>query len=118
MNTVTDNAPAHKTNFIRKIIDQDLETGKHTGVVLRFPPEPNGFLHLGHAKSINLNFRLAASYHGICHLRFDDTNPDKEEQLYMDSMIEDIQWLGYSWGTHLYHTSDYLVLYITVRLPS
>lgn len=101
----TDKAPV--SNFIRNIIDSDLASGKHTGIVTRFPPEPNGYLHIGHAKSICLNFGLARDYHGRCHLRFDDTNPVKEDVEYVDSIIEDIHWLGFDWGEHLYYASDY-----------
>ncbi len=95
------------SNFIRDIIDADLESGKHTGVVTRFPPEPNGYLHIGHAKSICLNFGIAEDYKGRCHLRFDDTNPTAEEVEYVDSIIEDVKWLGFDWNNHLYYASDY-----------
>jgi len=95
-------------NFIRHIIEEDLKTGKYDGrVVTRFPPEPNGYLHIGHAKSICLNFGLAAAYNGICHLRFDDTNPGKENVEYVDAIAEDVRWLGFRWKDHLYYTSDY-----------
>ncbi len=95
-------------DFIRKIIHEDLRTGKNDHrVETRFPPEPNGYLHIGHAKSINLNFGLAAEFHGACHLRFDDTNPEKEEQEYIDAIMRDVKWLGFDWGQHLYHASDY-----------
>ncbi|MGD9343569.1 MAG: glutamine--tRNA ligase/YqeY domain fusion protein [Desulfuromonadales bacterium] len=94
-------------NFIRNIIDEDLASGKHQTVITRFPPEPNGYLHIGHAKSICLNFGLAGHYHGRCHLRFDDTNPVKEEQEYIDAIKQDVRWLGFDWGEHEYHASDY-----------
>jgi len=94
-------------DFIRDIIDADLESGKHAGVITRFPPEPNGYLHIGHAKSICLNFGIAQQYEGRCHLRFDDTNPTKEEQEYVDSIIDNVKWLGFDWGEHLYFASDY-----------
>ena len=94
-------------NFIRNIIDEDLASGKHQTVITRFPPEPNGYLHIGHAKSICLNFGLAGYYGGRCHLRFDDTNPVKEEQEYIDAIKEDVRWLGFEWGEHEYHASDY-----------
>ena len=84
-----------KSNFIKEIINEDLKTGKFQGRVhTRFPPEPNGFLHIGHAKSIALNFGIADEYNGKCNLRFDDTNPTKEEDMYVKSIIEDIKWLG------------------------
>ncbi len=95
------------TNFIRNIIDKDLQSGKHDTVVTRFPPEPNGYLHIGHAKSICLNFGLARDYNGRCHLRFDDTNPAKEEIEYIESIKKDVKWLGFDWGDDLYFASDY-----------
>ncbi len=95
-------------HFIRQIIENDIESGKHGGkIITRFPPEPNGYLHVGHAKSICLNFSLAKEYNGVCHLRFDDTNPIKEEQEYVEAIKEDVQWLGFDWGEHLFHASDY-----------
>ena len=94
-------------NFIRNIIDEDLASGKHQTVITRFPPEPNGYLHIGHAKSICLNFGLAGHYRGRCHLRFDDTNPVKEEQEYIDAIKQDVRWLGFDWGEHEYYASDY-----------
>ncbi len=94
-------------NFIRNIVDEDLASGKHKSIVTRFPPEPNGYLHIGHAKSICLNFGLAALYQGRCHLRFDDTNPVKEEQEYIDAIKTDVSWLGFDWGENEYHASDY-----------
>ncbi len=95
------------SNFIRQIVEADLASGKHTGVVTRFPPEPNGYLHIGHAKSICLNFGIARDYNGRCHLRFDDTNPVKEDVEYIESIQEDVRWLGFDWGEHLYHAADY-----------
>src|SRR5215831_1594947 len=94
-------------DFIRDIIDADLAAGRNTEVVTRFPPEPNGYLHIGHAKAIWLNFGVAQEYGGRCHLRFDDTNPIKEEQEYIDAIKRDVHWLGFDWGPHLYHASDY-----------
>jgi glutaminyl-tRNA synthetase len=94
-------------DFIRDIIQADLEAKRHATVVTRFPPEPNGYLHIGHAKSICLNFGVAEEFGGRCHLRFDDTNPTKEEQEYIDAIKTDVRWLGFDWGTHLYHASDY-----------
>ncbi|HPM03838.1 MAG TPA: glutamine--tRNA ligase, partial [Candidatus Cloacimonadota bacterium] len=95
------------SNFIRNIIDQDLESGKHQHIVTRFPPEPNGYLHIGHAKSICLNFGIARDYKGVCHLRFDDTNPVKEDIEYVDSIMEDVHWLGFDWNEKLFYASDY-----------
>ncbi len=95
------------SNFIRNIIDADLAAGKYAAIRTRFPPEPNGYLHFGHAKSICLNFGLARDYGGVCHLRFDDTNPEKEEQEYVDSIIDAVSWLGWSWGDNLYQASNY-----------
>src|SRR5499433_3530512 len=94
-------------DFIRDIIEADLAAKRHTTVVTRFPPEPNGYLHIGHAKSIALNFGIAQEFGGRCHLRFDDTNPVKEEQEYIDAIERDVRWLGFDWGRHLYHASDY-----------
>src|SRR6478736_8079819 len=96
------------SNFIREIVAADRVAGKHGGrVVTRFPPEPNGYLHIGHAKSICLNFGLAAEYAGKCHLRMDDTNPAKEDIEYVESIREDVRWLGFDWGSDYYHASDY-----------
>jgi glutaminyl-tRNA synthetase len=101
-------AGAASSNFLRQIIAEDLRIGRYGGrVVTRFPPEPNGYLHIGHAKSICLNFGLAAENAGRCHLRFDDTNPVKEDVEYEESIKDAVRWLGYDWGTHLYHASDY-----------
>jgi glutaminyl-tRNA synthetase len=98
---------ARPVDFIRAIINEDLRTGKHARVATRFPPEPNGYLHIGHAKSICLNFGVAAEYGGTCNLRFDDTNPTKEEVEYVESIIADVHWLGFSWDDRLYYASDY-----------
>ena len=97
------------TDFIRAIVEDDLESNKYEGrVVTRFPPEPNGYLHIGHAKSICLNFGVASEYSGgVCHLRFDDTNPLREDVEYINSIQEDVRWLGFDWGPHLYYASDY-----------
>jgi glutaminyl-tRNA synthetase len=94
-------------DFIRDIIQADLDAKRYTTVVTRFPPEPNGYLHIGHAKAICLNFGVAQEFGGRCHLRFDDTNPTKEEQEYIDAIERDVRWLGFDWGRHLYHASDY-----------
>ncbi|HEY5829754.1 MAG TPA: glutamine--tRNA ligase/YqeY domain fusion protein [Hyphomicrobiaceae bacterium] len=94
-------------DFIRDIVAADLAEGRHRSVITRFPPEPNGYLHIGHAKSICLNFGVAQEFGGRCHLRFDDTNPTKEEQEYIDAIERDVRWLGFDWGKHLYHASDY-----------
>src|SRR3954463_9183329 len=124
-----DKAEASVSNFIRQIIEGDLADGKYAGrrwagrpgpasvqrdapadparIRTRFPPEPNGYLHIGHAKSVCLNFGLAKDYGGACHLRFDDTNPEKEEQEYVDSIVEAVKWLGAEGGPHLYYASDY-----------
>jgi glutaminyl-tRNA synthetase len=102
----SDSAP--RSNFIRDIIDEDMQTGKFGGRVhTRFPPEPNGYLHIGHAKSISMNFGIAQAYGGKCNLRFDDTNPTKEEQEYIDAIIADVRWLGYDWEDRLFYASDY-----------
>ncbi|MDA1132559.1 MAG: glutamine--tRNA ligase/YqeY domain fusion protein [Proteobacteria bacterium] len=100
-------SPEAAANHIRKAVAADVESGRVSGVVTRFPPEPNGHLHIGHAKSICLNFGLAAEFAGRCHLRFDDTNPVKEEQAFIDSILRDVRWLGFDWGDHLYYASDY-----------
>jgi glutaminyl-tRNA synthetase len=100
-------APAKPTNFIRQIIEHDLKSGKHKTIATRFPPEPNGYLHIGHAKSIHLNFGVAEDYHGTCNLRFDDTNPHKENVEFVEAIKRDVHWLGYDWGDRLYFASDY-----------
>ncbi|MBT8378541.1 MAG: glutamine--tRNA ligase/YqeY domain fusion protein [Ignavibacteria bacterium] len=108
MDKSQENNTIKATNFIREIIEEDLRSNKHNGRVhTRFPPEPNGYLHIGHAKSIFLNFGLANEYNGHCNLRFDDTNPTKEEQEYVDSIKEDLRWLGFEWGDREYYASDY-----------
>jgi len=108
---LTESAAAEATgagrDFIRDIIEADLAAGRVKTVVTRFPPEPNGYLHIGHAKSIALNFGVAEEYSGRCHLRYDDTNPTKEEQEYIEAIERDVRWLGFDWGAHLYHASDY-----------
>src|SRR5437016_4489434 len=106
MTTETVTAEAGR-DFIRDIVQADLDTNKHSLIVTRFPPEPNGYLHIGHAKSIALNFGIAQEFAGRCHLRFDDTNPTKEEQEYIDSIQADVHWLGYDWGSNLLYASDY-----------
>ena len=101
-------ADVKTSNFIRNIIDEDLRAGRHAeGIHTRFPPEPNGYLHVGHAKSICLNFGVAEDYNGLCNLRFDDTNPTKEDVEYVDSIQEDIRWLGFSWDDRCFYASDY-----------
>jgi glutaminyl-tRNA synthetase len=107
-NADTSSAPTSASNFVRNIIEEDNRCGKWGGrVETRFPPEPNGYLHIGHAKSICLNFGLARDYGGRCHLRLDDTNPEKEEQEYVDSICDSVRWLGFDWGDHLHYASDY-----------
>ena len=95
------------TNFIRQIIDADLASGKHNAVQTRFPPEPNGFLHIGHAKAICLNFGIAQDYNGLCNLRFDDTNPEKEDIDYVHAIKKDVQWLGFEWAGDIHYSSGY-----------
>ena len=100
-------AESTSRNFIKEIIEEDRASGKHATIVTRFPPEPNGYLHVGHAMSICLNGGLAKKYGGRFHLRFDDTNPVKEEMEYVDSIMADVKWLGFDWGEHLFFASDY-----------
>src|SRR5580765_3999308 len=106
MTTETATAEAGR-DFIRDIVQADLSSNKHSRIVTRFPPEPNGYLHIGHAKAIALNFGIAQEFGGRCNLRFDDTNPTKEEQEYIDAIKRDVHWLGFDWGEHLHHASDY-----------
>ena len=94
-------------DFIREIVAADVREGRVSEVVTRFPPEPNGYLHIGHPKSIALNFGIAEEFGGRCHLRFDDTNPTKETQEYVDAIMEDVRWLGFDWDEHLHHASDH-----------
>lgn len=102
--SATENQPV---NFLSKVISEDLAKGVHQSIVTRFPPEPNGYLHIGHAKSICLNFGLAQSFGGVCHLRFDDTNPEKENQEYINAIQEDVHWLGFDWAGEVRYASDY-----------
>lgn len=104
---MSDNNTAPPRDFIRQIVAEDLAAGKYERIITRFPPEPNGYLHIGHAKSICLNFGIAQEFGGLCNLRFDDTNPIKEEQEYVDAIMEDVRWLGFDWGDRLYFASDY-----------
>ena len=104
MNKPDATPPSH---FLRQIVQADLDSGKHNSIVTRFPPEPNGYLHIGHAKSICLNFGIAESYQGACHLRFDDTNPEKEEDEYIQSIKQDVEWLGFEWAGEVRFASNY-----------
>src|SRR5690554_5237231 len=95
-------------NFIQNLIEDAIASGEHTGTVItRFPPEPNGYLHVGHAKSICLNFGMAQTFNGLCNLRFDDTNPEKESQEYIDAIKADVEWLGFTWNGEVLYASDY-----------
>jgi len=98
-------------NFIRNIINEDISSGKHSSVITRFPPEPNGYLHIGHAKSICLNFGTAKDYKGSCNLRFDDTNPTNEDIEYVDSIKKDVEWLGFNWDGEVKFSSNYFDLF-------
>src|SRR3990167_6559042 len=104
MHKIESNEPSK--HFVHQLIVEDLKTGKYQSVVTRFPPEPNGYLHIGHAKSICLNFGLAEEFGGRCYLRFDDTNPIKEEEAFVQAIIEDVRWLGFKWCA-MTHSSDY-----------
>ena len=107
----TPNKAEKKVNFIRNIIDKDLSEGLHETVITRFPPEPNGYLHIGHAKSICLNFGTASDYKGYCNLRFDDTNPSKEDIEYVNSIKSDVEWLGFSWNSEVKFSSNYFDIF-------
>ena len=112
-------SPAGPSNFVRDIILEDLKTNKYGGRVhTRFPPEPNGYLHIGHAKSICLNFGLAKEFGGETNLRFDDTNPEKEETEYVDSIMETVRWLGFDWEDRLFYASDYFAAVVRVGGPA
>lgn len=107
-NNLREDPKSKPSNFIEEVVEEDLRTGKYEGRVhTRFPPEPNGYLHIGHAKAICIDFGVALKYNGLCNLRFDDTNPTREEQQYIDSIKEDIRWLGFDWGDREYYASDY-----------
>ncbi len=108
MTTTSIEEPKKSLNFIEQIVENDLSEGKNEGrLQTRFPPEPNGYLHIGHAKAICMDFGVAQKYGGVCNLRFDDTNPQKEDNEYVEAIKEDIQWLGFQWA-NIYHASDYL----------
>ena len=108
LNNSESKEPVKKSNFIHQQVEQDLKDGKNSGrVITRFPPEPNGYLHIGHAKSICLNFGIAEKFGGKCNLRFDDTNPTKEEMEYVESIMNDVRWLGFDWEDRLFFASDY-----------
>ncbi|MEZ5329441.1 MAG: glutamate--tRNA ligase family protein [Verrucomicrobiales bacterium] len=99
--------PSEKLDFIRQVVADDVQSGKHPTPVTRFPPEPNGYLHIGHAKALYLNFGIAEEFSGRCHLRMDDTNPAKEDIEYENAIKRDVEWLGFTWGDHFFHASDY-----------
>ena len=103
-------APGEKHDFIRQIVREDLASGKHAAIHTRFPPEPNGYLHIGHAKAICLNFGIAGEFSGVCNLRFDDTNPAKEDPEFVAAIQDDVRWLGFEWA-ELRHASDYFEVY-------
>ena len=104
---MSETTPPVVSNFLREIVSRDMAEGKHKAPVTRFPPEPNGYLHIGHAKALCINFSIAQEFGGHCNLRFDDTNPAKEEQEYIDAIQEDVRWLGFDWGKNLFYASDY-----------
>jgi len=108
---MSDNTAIETTNFIRNQINEDLDNDLHRSIKTRFPPEPNGFLHIGHAKSICLNFGLAKDYNGKCNLRFDDTNPAKENMEFVESIKQDVQWLGFNWDGEIRYSSDYFEIF-------
>ncbi|MBT5925232.1 MAG: glutamine--tRNA ligase, partial [Verrucomicrobia bacterium] len=107
MSSDTTNSQSDSLDFIREIVKGDIASGKHAQIITRFPPEPNGYLHIGHAKSICLNFGIAQENQGVCHLRFDDTNPVREDTEYVNSIQEDVRWLGFDWKESQFFTSDY-----------
>ena len=111
LDTTSQTATDKPLNFLEQQLQQDLQEGKHSRIVTRFPPEPNGYLHIGHAKSICINFGLAERFGGVCHLRFDDTNPAKEDQEYIDAIMRDVQWLGFSWEGDVRYASSYFQQY-------
>ena len=114
----SDTSSPVRQDFIRQVVREDLASGKHTAIRTRFPPEPNGYLHIGHAKSICLNFGVAREYGGKCNLRFDDTNPTKEEVEYVESIKNDVRWLGFQWEGYELYASDYFGNCMSMPKPS